>query len=752
MKRAIIALVTLFLLALLPSTAAASEAWVLNIPLRFIANQETGMVKATLELDTPPAGSQLVVGAGTTLNLGDTVSVGGDSVTYEALTGNNVRITYVPLSNFGVDFCDGGNAAEKNIAMRFVGAQDVTAYRMSSYVVAAPLSECSQVSKHTGDTPASLIPTDDGVAPPLDATFKGRNLFDVALVLDKSGSMNDLPPGANAGANKIDILKSAVQGFVGQWMLLDAPPGGGAEYSGDRIGMVFFDSTAQPQTLAGADPPANFFLQRGGANAWNTVINAANALSPGGSTSIGGGLNEGMSQWKADPKNDLDVVLLTDGMQNTAPLIQPTNTGFLGLTPVAGLPQELRKRFVPIHTIAFGTPAQVDDTLMRNMSLETSGLSYQTISATTMFDVFGMTLVAILKGNTASMATRQIGTLTGTGPTAAVPVTVDRSPQRVLFSVQWPPPARQMLDLDVYPPGFSLPATPTSAMKLPQASLQAFDMARGFKNGAWSVRVKRDLKSADDVPYTLNVLFLEKHLDYQFSLDNVHAVTGDPLGIRVLVAWDGKPLTGLPAGAINVRVQRQPNGMGNILHGTSVKVPSGNIVTATGDIQTPYDYKIAAIESTILRGTTPQDVVTIPLTEVGNGVYAASFGGTSIPGTYVFEATLDWDITLTGHVVRQERLEADAKPRADGGTTARSLTGDASGIWTLTVTPRDRFGNYFGPGYAPLVQARVVSGGRLRSNTPSDTQQLGVYTFTIAGTPGVTPVVDVYVDGVFVGK
>ncbi|MEA2345398.1 MAG: hypothetical protein QOF63_3567 [Thermoanaerobaculia bacterium] len=750
MKRASVALAVLVAFALLPSTAAASEAWILNIPIRGVVNQESGMVRVDLELSAAPAGSQLVVGS-TTLNLGNTTTVAGDSVTYEALTGNNVRITYVPLSNFGADFCAGAGANEKNINMRFAGAQDVTAYRMSTYVVAAPMAECSQVSKHTGDTPASLIPNDDGVAPALTATYKGRNTFDVALVLDKSGSMNDLPPGALNGPKKADILKSAVQNFVAQWELLDAPPGGGPEWSGDRMGLVFFDSTAQSQTLVGADPPANFFLQRGGANAWDAIITKVNALTPGSSTSIGAGINEGMSQWKADPKNDLNLIVITDGMQNTAPLITPTGSGFLGLTPVAGLPQELRKRFIPIQTIAFGTPAQVDETLLRNISLETSGQSYKAINAATMFAIFGKTLVAILKGNTASMATEVTDTLTGVGPSAAVPVTVDRSPQRVVFSVQWAPPARQMLDLDVYPPGFSTPASPTSSRKTAQASIQAFDMARGFASGAWSVRVKRDLKSGDDVPYLLNVMFLEKHLDYQFSLDNLHAVTGDSLGVKVLVDWDGKPLTGLPAGAIKVRVQRQPNGMGNVLHASQVKVPGGNTVTPTGDIQTPFDYKIAALGQSLIESTTPRDVAVIPLADQGKGFYGASFGGTSIPGTYAFEAVLDWDIPLTGHVVRVERIEEDVKPRADSSATAITLTGDASGVWTLTVTPRDRFGNYFGPGYASLVQAVVRSGGRLRSATPADQNQLGTYTFTIAGSPGVTPVVDVTVDGVLLG-
>ena len=53
------------------------------------------------------------------------------------------------------------------------------------------IAKCPARPKHTGDTPASLIPTDDGVAPALDAIYKGRNTFDVALVLDKSGSMMD---------------------------------------------------------------------------------------------------------------------------------------------------------------------------------------------------------------------------------------------------------------------------------------------------------------------------------------------------------------------------------------------------------------------------------------------------------------------------------------------------------------------------------------------------------------------------------
>ena len=49
MKRATVALGVFF--SLLASTLLASEAFILNIPVRGIANQETGMVRAVLTLN-----------------------------------------------------------------------------------------------------------------------------------------------------------------------------------------------------------------------------------------------------------------------------------------------------------------------------------------------------------------------------------------------------------------------------------------------------------------------------------------------------------------------------------------------------------------------------------------------------------------------------------------------------------------------------------------------------------------------------
>jgi len=755
MKRTTAALVMFLcaVFALQSVPASASESFTLNIPLRFNPQQETGEVRITLTLNAAPAGSQLVVNGNVTLNLGDTQTIAGDSVSYATAGGNDVRITYKPLSNFGADFCSAGAATEKNVPMRFVGAQDVTLYRISSYIVASPQVECSAVSKHTGDTPANLIPVDDGVAPALDAIYSGRHPFDLMLVLDKSGSMNDLPPGAISGATKAEILKSAITTFVSEWRQMDQETPDGAEWSHDRIGNVFFAGTAVAQTLAGADPPANIFVQRGAAipGPWAAVTNSVNSLTPGGSTSIGGGINEAMKQWKLDPAHDLSILLVTDGMQNSAPLVSVTGSGFLGLTPVSGLPQELRKRFIPIQTIGFGTPAAVDEDLLRNISVETSGVSYISVNAATLFTDLGWQLIALLKGNTASMALSQIDTMTGKGPSAPQPVLVDRSAQRLVFTVQWAPPTREALNIEVFRPDGSA-AVPDSAEKTPQSSTKMFNI-KASDIGKWTVRVVRGLNNTPDpVPYVLTEMIRERHLDYLLSTTPGRPGTGDPITIRAVVDWDGKPLKGLPAGAIRVRVQRPGASIGTILHDAkSADKSTGTTTIPAGDKLTPYDRKrAAAITRAELKRILPTDVATIELKEEGRGIYSGTFDQTTVAGSYGFEAVLDWENERTGHTHRVERIETLVHVKPDSDRTDVKVTRVDARTVTIAITPRDKSGNYLGPGYASLVQAKLRGEGRLTG--PVDRDQTGTYVFTVAGlSANQAPDVMITVDGVAIG-
>ncbi|MGZ5443130.1 MAG: vWA domain-containing protein [Thermoanaerobaculia bacterium] len=750
MKTTLAVLGSLFCFAF---AASGSESFTLNIPVRGDASQETGMVHVVLDLDGPAAGAQLVINGSTTVNLGQAIPVNTDFVRFID-AGDAVRIEYEPRSNFGADFCAGGGAVEKNIPMRFVGSQDVIEYRMASFVVASPAVECSRPSRRVADLPASITPAADGVAPELAATNRGRLPLDIVLVLDKSGSMSGVPPGAAAGATKVEILRSAVTTFVANWRELDQPTPDGGDASDDRIGVVFFDSTIAPQTLAGADPPASFFVRRGDAipGAWQAVLDNIDTLTPGSATSIGGGVNEAMKQWRADPVNDLTLIVATDGMQNTPPLILPVGVGFLGLIPVSGLPEELRKRFIPIQTIGFGEPAAVDETLLRNVALETAGRSFIGVNAATVFDTFALTLVSILKGNTASLGLRQSGTLTAGAPNALHPVIVDRSVQRLVASVQWAPGLNGALDLEVFPPGVTPSqgaATPTSSERTAHAVIQSFDKP---DVGTWQVRVqgsKSEIDPNTSLPYTLNGFFLERHLDYQVTTEPLRLRTGEPIHLRAEVSYGGKPLTRLPAGAIRVRVQRPAEGLGSILRAT--KTPT-KATTNRGDVQSPLQQKIDVVSRKKMDRTRPRDGETITLVEQGRGVYTGTFERITTPGSYGFEVLLDWDDSRTGRVRRTDRLEQYVGVKPDPARTLVSMKRGADRTLSISVTPRDAFGNYLGPGHASLISAEVSGGGSLVAGPPIDRDLKGTYVFTMTDVTSKAPRVVIKVDGVTVGR
>ena len=98
---------------------------------------------------------------------------------------------------------------------------------------------------------------------------------------------------------------------------------------------------------------------------------------------------------------------------------------------------------------------------------------------------------------------------------------------------------------------------------------------------------------------------------------------------------------------------------------------------------------------------------------------------------------------------REERLEQLLTVKADPAKTEVTTTKGPGTLVTVAVTPRDRFGNYLGPGYANLVTAKLESPGKLRSAVPIDLDQTGTYVFEVADVPaGQTPSVKITVDGV----
>ena len=144
----------------------------------------------------------------------------------------------------------------------------------------------------------------------------------ITLVLDHSGSMAEE---AGDGTMKVQKLREAVNIFIG----LMRP--------GDGLGMVRFDGTAQqlmPVTDVGPETiGAGRLTALGHAN--------GNELDPAGETSIGAGVVQGKAALDAaaatPPYAVKAMLVLTDGVENRAPLLSAVGSSITASTFAIGL-------------------------------------------------------------------------------------------------------------------------------------------------------------------------------------------------------------------------------------------------------------------------------------------------------------------------------------------------------------------------------------------------------------------------------
>ena len=142
-----------------------------------------------------------------------------------------------------------------------------------------------------------------------DPTAGGaRQPVDIILVLDTSGSMNDPAPGTTTP--KIEVLRDAVTLFLETWKeyaIADRPG-----VTGDRVGVVYFGSTAQPF--------GSGVLLKNFVNQWENIRNDVQMRSASGWTAMGAGLHTAI-QGFTDPGRLRHVILFGNGMQNRSPMI-----------------------------------------------------------------------------------------------------------------------------------------------------------------------------------------------------------------------------------------------------------------------------------------------------------------------------------------------------------------------------------------------------------------------------------------------
>jgi opacity protein-like surface antigen len=199
-------------------------------------------------------------------------------------------------------------------------------------------------------------------------------------------------------------------------------------------------------------------------------------------------------------------------------------------------------------------------------------------------------------------------------------------------------------------------------------------------------------------------------------------------------------------------VARPGESLGNILHDTDV---APNVLTTEplpGDNTSPYQRKLFALTKTLVHRIEPAVLPgTLQLHHDGHGLYSATFNDTSKPGLYQLLLTYDFDAPDgSGRIRRIEQLERVLKVKPDASATnVVVIPGgrDQAGTFTVVVTPKDRFGNYMGPGAPGRISIAVNGVGTV--SAISDPKQTGDYVATITGVPaGTVPDIHVTVDEV----
>jgi opacity protein-like surface antigen len=779
---------TLFLIAatLVVSTTALAAPFTITVPNRVTGTVlvPIGRVRMTLECAADVTGATLLVEEGAsskTFSLASGLQdftnsnpsfLGpdptNDQIRFRKDTGTPTRIHIELVLRHVLDdpanFCVLEDAVAPPASWTYtltLSGATITGYRISSYGVggldiATIPTNCSKAPRRIASTPAftNIETANPGVV------NLGRHPHDIVLVLDNSGSMGRPTPGSPADT-RMNVLKPVAQAFLGMWETEALTPGtaGGNNLTTDRLGLIFF-STDLTVPSAGADVgglPTTTLTQRGAfavpgaGHPWNPISTAIGAATPTNDTAIGKGLLGAINSLTASP-NDTTIVLMTDGVQNVSPLIERVGVSPTGTLTLNG--SDLRAYGIPILTIALGVGGDVDSELLDDVARQTAGRSRVPATSAAAASSFAGQLVATLLGNTLLVATEGEDSI-AVGAATSTPVTVplDGSIRRAVFALGWSTNLRGNLGLEITPPGSLQPVAPATLTSGPGWAVYGVGIPGTGPAGNWKIRALRSANTEGPltaVPFHFGAYTYEGKLDFNGMFTAKEQRTGDDVVIKTEVSFGNVPVT-TAEGHITLRVARPGESLGNLLH--QMTVPQDVLTTPTpGDTTTPYDRKVNFLATKLAAAAAPAILPgTIPLHHEGNGLYSAHFSDTSEAGAYQFLLTYDFDAPDgSGRIHRIEQLERVIKVKPDVDATSVVMSpGPAPGTSVVRVTPKDKFGNYLGPGAPGRIQINVIGVGVV--SAIADPNETGDYEATVSGVPsGTVPNVVVTVDEVSV--
>lgn len=540
---------------------------------------------------------------------------------------------------------------------------------------------------------------------------------DVMMVLDRSGSMS---MDAGTGRSKIEEARDAASLFV---QLIRSG-------AGDRIGMVSFSTTASS--------PVDFGLSGVDAGAKDALIGPApyaggivGGVAPGGLTSIGDGFEHAVGQFPAPGAgaNRRTVLLMTDGLQNTPPMIADADAQLFG---------------ADLSVIGFGTESSLDGVLLDRLAQEHAGLYTRAGSALQLKKFFALAFGNIFESGTLSDPEYD---LPASENSKSIPFQVCGD-DTITAVLGWDRHDMSLL-LQLQTPGGTIISAGSPGVESSFGRTWMFLRVPlpigGERDGDWQVQVFRPgggefPPPAVDVRFFVNVVVKGGPSLVRLSPQSAY-YTGDR--INPLVRLRNADGTTPRNASVKLTVTAPVNGAGNVL--TQARL--GSASTLDGDAIPARQSTLRALEAA--SGTpaityADQDFELFDDSRHEDGAMEPDgiFGNPltdllKTEGHYAFRAVASYGdhCTATREALWTLHVDVGISPSHTGVTV--NFTGTGPGdqrTGTVTITPRDPYGNNLGPGRADGISVTGVPGTTVTG--PLQDNGDGTYTVPIAWDPG----------------
>jgi hypothetical protein len=519
----------------------------------------------------------------------------------------------------------------------------------------------------------------------------------VALVLDLSGSM--LAPACPGCGSRLQVLQESAELFVQLWSLVGVPQ--------DRVGVTYFrtDITTLP-----LPPNASAFAPLG-PSAATIVTDLRNLQTTASSmTAMGGGLQSAINALAAETSSR-HVVLFTDGMQNVFPKVTPqlviagTGTPQSNVTEAAP-PTVLDANLgIRVSVIGIGAgPSFVG--LLQSIATATGGLTrFTTAPDEDLRRFFTEELINALRGFSPQLVGYRRGTLAAA--TARESFAINANVRKLVLELSWKAPRK--LTFRVERNGVDVTRLGT-IVDGPFYRFVSFDAARTptvRAGGTWTIRVQG---AAGDA-YEAAAVVDEPSLRVDPSLGARAYRVGDALELEMRLRADGKALRGATVQA-TVLVPRQS--VGTLLATAPVRDDGKTGYTEPGLTATQRRIEALLLDKAARAALRPV-AHRVALTDRGDGVYRASFRGVTVPGIYTVVFQAAGERTAVGTLRRTETrstlVRFGAADASASGLAAQALAGTAGhSELVIRLRPRDRHGNFLGPGEASEIHVALSEG------------------------------------------